>query len=85
MLFTILFIILFVVRNNKKDILNKKNDNEIEIIELDNSLNHCNPAYYDDYWNKIYKELLVYSLNAIGVLVCICLDILYINYMYLQD
>lgn len=82
MLFTLLFIVIFFVDNKKKIYFNKKIDNQIEITIDD--VNY-NPTYSDDYWNKIYKELVYYSLRCIGILICVYFDICYVNYMYFKD
>ena len=89
MLFTIVFVALFCVKNKNNDYFqkkvdNKKVDNKIEIT-IDNIDYNSNPMYSDDYWGKIYKELVYYCLKCIGILFCVYFDLSYINYVYLQE
>ena len=73
------------MKNNKKEIFSKRTDNEIEIIEIGDSLSQCNPAYYNDYWNRVYGKLLYCAMKCIGITTCIYIDLLYINYTYMED
>ena len=85
MFFTILFTLLFLVDNKKNYFMKKKTDdnNEIEMFEVDNPLNQHNPVHFEDYWNKIHEELLVCSFKYVCVLLCVCIDVVYVNYVYL--
>lgn len=73
---------MFFSQNENYNTVQKNTDDELEFFDIDNPLNHLhNQQYYDNYWNNVYTELLQLLLKSFGVLICIYLDITYIQYM----
>jgi hypothetical protein len=93
MLFTLLFVLIFLAGNKTDAIFYKKtddeienSDNELELFEVDNSSNHLyNPVDYDSYWTRVQKELFRYLMKSLAIILCIWIDIAYIKYTYLQN
>ena len=86
MFLTLLFAVLFF--NKKKsynDIINTING-EPELFEIDNILNSLhNPEYYNNYWNKVHKELFYLLLKSFIIIICMYMDITCIEYVYLSE
>jgi hypothetical protein len=78
MFLTLFFMVVFF---SKKDnyITNINNvDNEIELFEIDNILNNThNPILYENYWGKVYTELMYILFMYLGLSLCIYFDISY--------
>jgi hypothetical protein len=84
MIFTTLFIILFIA-NNDCNLLRKNKSIKNDTIELEDHSTNYNPIYEEDYWWQNYKELIIYFLKSTGIIMCLYFDILYIDYTYLQN
>ena len=90
MFLTLLFIVVFFSKKEHNVINHEKYDDETQLLEIDNITNQShNPAYHDNYFNKVYNELL-YTLKYVLIvfcvlLLCIYFDINYIYYIYLGD
>jgi hypothetical protein len=84
MFFTILFVVLLFSKKEKYYNTNyEKKDNGLELFEIGNPYNKShNPSYYDDYWNKVQKELLYFLIKTFVIVGCMCLDVFYIQYVY---
>ena len=84
MFFTILCVVLlFSKKKNNHRIKHEKTDDKIELFEIGNPYNQAhNPSYYDDYWNKVQTELLYFLIKSFVIVGCMCLDVLYIQYVY---
>jgi hypothetical protein len=82
MLFTLLYITLFFTGGKRRSL--DKRYEDIEIIDTENPLNHYGMTNNEDYWRQIQKELLIYSLKCIGIVVSIYFDIIYIYKVYFQ-
>jgi hypothetical protein len=86
MFLTLLFVIIFLSKKENYTIIHEKVDDEPDLFEIENPFSHShNPAYYDNYWNKIYKELFYFLAKSIVILLCIYLDINCIKYMFIGE
>jgi hypothetical protein len=85
MFFTILFVVLlFSKKENNYNNNHEKIDDEIELFKINNPYNKShNPSYYDNCWNEIQKELFYFVIKSFVIVSCMCLDVLYIQFVYL--
>lgn len=85
MFLTLLFTVLFFSKKEKSNIKQNDTYDEIELFEVDNILNQSNnPVYYENYWDKVYKEILHGFILLVGIVLSIYFDISYIYYVYFQ-
>ena len=83
MFLTLLFVIIFLSKKENYTIIHEKADGETDLFEIENPFNQShNQEYYDNYWNKIHKELFYLLAKSFVILLCLYLDITYIEYIY---
>jgi hypothetical protein len=79
MLFTLIYLILFFVKNPKIKRSNYTTNN----LDLEIGDNNINPHYKQDYWIYVYKKMNTWTIKIFGLVLIMCFDIVYYYNLFL--